>query len=149
MVYKVGDVNLVDEKDLKILEILLKNSRTPYTDIAKEVGISDVAVIKRVKKLEHLGIIRGYTTIIDYDKLNYSFSLTGIDVDPAHLYDVIDVLKSKDCVKYLFLTTGDHSLIALIVAKSNAEMSEIHRELANIVGIKRVCPSIITELIKC
>lgn len=139
---------MVDDRDLRILEILLRNSRTPYTDIAREVGISDVAVIKRVKKLENLGIIRRYTVIVDYNRLSRLASLTGIDVDPGYLYSVIDILKGKEYVRALFLTTGDHSLIVLIVARSNAEMLEIHKELMNITGVKRVCPSIITDLIK-
>jgi len=73
---------MIDEKDLKILEILRKNSRTPYSEIAKIVGISDVAVIKRIRKLEQLGLIRKYTIIIDPKKLGYNaVSITGIDVE--------------------------------------------------------------------
>jgi len=139
---------LVDEKDLKILEMLLANARTPFTDIAREVGISDVAVAKRIKRLENLGIIKKYTILLNYSRLNYVASLTGIDVEPEHLYTITDELKKKGYIKYLALTTGDHSLIAFITARNSAEMSEIHKELLATRGIKRVCPAIIIDMIK-
>ncbi|MEM1601438.1 MAG: Lrp/AsnC family transcriptional regulator [Sulfolobales archaeon] len=140
---------LLDEKDLKILSILINNSRTSYVDIAREVGISDVAVIKRIKKLESLGVIKKYTTIVDPRKLEYkSVSFTGVDVDPQYLYDVLTELKAKDYVKYLSLTSGDHSIIMVIWARDSDEMAKIHREISNLPGVKRVCPSIVLDVIK-
>jgi len=41
----------IDQNDLKILEILKKNARTPYTTIAKELKVSEAAVRKRIEKL--------------------------------------------------------------------------------------------------
>jgi Lrp/AsnC family transcriptional regulator for asnA, asnC and gidA len=140
---------LLDEKDLKIIEILVKNARTPYVDIAKEVGISDVAIIKRVKRLESLGVIKKYTVVLDPKKLNYNaVSIIGIDVEPQYLYDVINELRNKDYVKYLSLTSGDHSIIAVIWARDNDEMARINKEIASITGVKKVCPSLILEVIK-
>ncbi len=140
---------MLDEKDLKILSILIANSRTSYVDIAKEVGISDVAIIKRIKKLESLGVIRRYTVIVDPKKLGFgSISFTGIDIDPQYLYDVISELKGREYVKYLFLTSGDHALITVIWAKDSDEMAKIHKEISSLSGVKRVCPSILLDIIK-
>ena len=143
-----GNVTL-DEKDLKILEILSKNARATYTEIAKEIGLSDVAVLKRVKNLEQKGIIKRYTIKIDNKKLGYNaVSLTGLDVEPEKLFDVINYLKEKKYVKYLALTSGDHTVMTVIWAKDSEELSEIHRTLSTLEGVKRVCPAIVLELFK-
>lgn len=134
---------------MKIISILTNNARTSYVEIAKEVGISDVAVIKRIKRLENLGVIKKYTAVLDPRKLEYkSVSITGIDVDPQFLYDVLTSLKTRDYVKYLSLTSGDHPIIATIWAKDSDNMAKIHKEISNMPGVKKVCPSIILDVIK-
>lgn len=138
----------IDEKDIKILEKLAENARITYTDLAKIVELSDVAVIKRVKKLEEK-IIKRYTIIIDPRELGYKVvSFTGIDVDPEKIFEVLETLKNKEYLKGLWLTTGDHQLLTLILAKNEEEAAKIHKEIAEINGVKRVCPAIILKTIK-
>ena len=57
---KLGDV------DRRIIEILRRNARTPFTNIGRELGISDAMVHVRVKRMVDEGIIKGYT--IDVNK---------------------------------------------------------------------------------
>lgn len=141
--------NTVDEKDLKIIEILKKNARTPYTEIARKLGISDVAILKRVKKLEQQGVIKKYTILLDPKKLGYNvISITGLDVEPEHLFKVLEYLKTKSYVRYLAITSGDHSIIAVIWARNSAEMAEIHDSLMKFPGVKRICPAIVLDIIK-
>ncbi len=139
----------LDEKDLKILKILSKNARAPFSEIAREVELSDVAVMKRVRKLEQLGVIKRYTIVVDPRKLGYrSVSITGIDVEPEYLFSVVDKLKTMPNVKFLAITSGDHSIMTIIWAKDSEEISKIHEELSKIRGVKRVCPAIVLDVIK-
>ncbi len=140
---------MIDEKDLKIIKLLQENSRIPYTELAKRVGISDVAIIKRIKKLEKQGVIKKYTIVIDPKKLGYnSVSIVGINVEPEYLFPVISYLKEKEYVKYLALTSGDHTLMAIIWAKNGSELAKIHNEISKLPGVTKVCPSIILDVIK-
>ena len=50
----------MDDTNKDILRILKDNGRMSFTEIGKKLGISRVAVQKRVKKMEDEGIIRGY-----------------------------------------------------------------------------------------
>ena len=142
-------MEVLDSKDLKIIEILREDGRATYTRIARELGISDVAALKRIKRLERLGVIRKYTVVLDPKKLGYNaVSITGLDVEPEHLFSVIATLKEKDYVRYLALTTGDHAVIAMIWARNNEELSRIHDELSKMPGVKRVCPAVLLEVVK-
>lgn len=138
----------LDEKDLKLIEIFASNARETYTDMAKTLGISDVAVLKRVKKLESK-VIKKYTIVVDPRRVGYkTISLTGIDVEPEKLFDVIVKLKDHPNVKGLYLATGDHPVMAVIWARDEDELAKIHKEVSEVNGVKRVCPSIILRTLK-
>jgi len=140
---------VVDERDVEILRFLMENSRTPLTEIAKRLGISDVAVKKRLRKLEEEGVIRRYTVIIDPSKLGFrNVSITGIDVEPDKIFEVAEELSSRDYVKYVAITTGDHTIMAEIWAKDHSELTKILNEIEKLPGVKRICPSIIVETLK-
>ena len=59
----------LDEVDHQILDMLIDNTRVPFTDIAKKLLISAGTVHVRVKKMEDAGIIMGSSLVLDYDKL--------------------------------------------------------------------------------
>ena len=63
----------LDDTDHQILDMLIENTRTPFTDIAKKLQISAGTVHVRVKKMEEAGIITGSSLRLDYQKLGYSF----------------------------------------------------------------------------
>ena len=63
----------LDEVDHQILDILIDNTRVPFTDISKRLFISAGTVHVRVKKMEEAGIIKGSSLNLDYVKLGYSF----------------------------------------------------------------------------
>ncbi len=140
---------LVDEVDLKIINELIKNARATYRELSKVVGLTDVAVMKRVRKLERAGVIKRYTAIVDPHSLGYSkVSFTGLNVSPEKLFDVAKVLKEKEYVKYLALTSGDHDLLAVVWARSDEELEAIHDEIKRIDGVKNVYPLILAGKVK-
>ena len=63
----------LDEIDHQILDMLIDNTRIPYTDIAKKLLISAGTVHVRVKKMEDAELIQGSSLTLDYVKLGYSF----------------------------------------------------------------------------
>ena len=56
----------LDEVDHQILDLMIDNTRTPFTDIAKQLNISAGTVHVRVRKMEEIGIITGSTLTVDY-----------------------------------------------------------------------------------
>lgn len=138
----------MDQKDLHIMNMLRKNARIPKSEIARKLGITEAAVRKRIKKLEERKVILGYRAIVDYRKINMVCSYTGIDVEPEALINTIKELRRIREVASLYLTTGDHDILAEIVCKSINELEEIHNKIASLPGIKRICPAIVTEIIE-
>ena len=64
----------LDELDQKIVQLLIENARSSYSDIGQQIGISRVAVKARIQALENRGIIEEYTTIINPQKISGAVS---------------------------------------------------------------------------
>ena len=139
----------LDDKDRRILEFLMENGRASFREMARALGISDVAVRKRVLRLEREGIIKGYTVLVDPRVLGYDVvSLTGVDVEPGELISTARRLASRPYVRSAWLTTGDHEIMLEIWARDEAEMEDIIREIKGMPGVLRVCPAVIIEKLK-
>ena len=58
-------IQKLDEVDWKIIKALEKDARTPFTEIGREIGVSDATVHVRVKKMWETGIMKRYTLVVD------------------------------------------------------------------------------------
>ena len=73
----------IDATDQKIINLLLDNSKLSFRQIAEKTGLSAATVMKRVHILEKEGAIKKYTTLLDYEKIGYSFDVI-IEVRVSH-----------------------------------------------------------------
>lgn len=65
----------LDEKDVDILRALQQNARLTNKELAAKVHLSTTPTYERVKRLERLGVIKQYATILDAAKLNKGFTV--------------------------------------------------------------------------
>ncbi len=143
-----GTSEVVDEKDISILDSLMENARIQKTKLAEKLGVTEAAIRRRLNKLEQRKIILGYKPVVNYRIAGLSASLTGIDVEPEKLWYVVSELKKIDNVKSMFMTTGDHTIMVEVVAKSVEELSKTHEKMERIDGVVRVCPSVLLDVLK-
>ena len=55
----------LDDTDRRILALLRRDGRATVSDIARAVGLSAAPVSRRIERMERVGVIRGYTALID------------------------------------------------------------------------------------
>jgi Lrp/AsnC family transcriptional regulator for asnA, asnC and gidA len=137
----------MDEIDHQILQFLIKNCRTPFTEIAKKILVSAGTIHVRVKKMEEMGIIKGSTLIIDYDKMGYSFiAYVGlVTVNSKSVSSIIKEIGKIPEVTVAHLTTGKFSVYCKIRAKSTKHAKNIIFRLSDILGVERTETSISLE----
>jgi Lrp/AsnC family leucine-responsive transcriptional regulator len=107
----------LDETDLEILELLLSDSRRPWSEIAEVVGLSPPAVSDRVKRLQEIGVIQRFTVDVDRTQLHEGVPiLVNFTVRPEKFESVRKALLEAEAVEYVF-TTAEHDLLcyALVV----------------------------------
>ena len=79
----------LDQTDERILKNLMVDARLSARQLGIKLGISTVTILSRIKKLEKEKIIRGYTALIDHEKLGYN--LTAIIEIIAKKNKIIDI----------------------------------------------------------
>ena len=129
----------LDDVDHKILDLLIDNSRIPFTDIAKKLLISAGTVHVRVKKMEEFGIIKGASLSLDYKKLGYTFiAYIGIFLEKTHLTNY--VLEKLDGIPYAtvaHITTGRFNIFCKVRCKDTDHAKEIIFMIDDIEGVSR------------
>ena len=129
----------LDATDQSILDMLIENTRTPFTDIAKKHGISAGTVHVRVKKMEEAGIITGSSLRLDYNKLGYSFiAYVGIYLQKtSQTQFVLERINEIPYVTVAHVTTGKFNIFCKIRAKNTTHAKEIIYKLDDIEGVTR------------
>ncbi len=140
----------MDEKDRTILEMLLKDGRISYSQIAKKLGISDTAVRKRIKNLEKGGTIKGYTIQVDPHEIGYKcVAIIGIDTESEKFHDVAMQLVNMDEVKCLDITSGENMVVVEVWARDGESLAKIMSEkIGKIPGVKRLHSSVVLQKLK-
>ncbi len=130
----------LDELDLQILDILIKDCRTPYLEIARICHVSGGTIHVRMKKMEDLGIIKGTRILLNLPKLGYDVCcFVGIYIDKTSSYTSVfdEISKIKEVVE-LHLITGDYSIFAKVICKSISDLQDLlMNKINSIQGIQR------------
>lgn len=129
----------LDETDHHILDMLIENTRTPFTDIAKRLQISAGTVHVRVKKMEEAGIIIGSSLTLDYKKLGYSFiAYVGIFLQKtSQTQFVLERINEIPFVTVAHVTTGKFNIFCKIRARDTSHAKEIIYQVDDIDGVTR------------
>jgi Lrp/AsnC family leucine-responsive transcriptional regulator len=130
----------IDEKDRQILNLLMENARISYADIAKAVGMKSPSVIDRIKRLEQIGIIKGYSADIDYKKLGDDINaFIGVSIDNAkHIEEFEQQLKDIDPdVIDCHHVTGDYTFLISVTTRNTQSLSNIIKKIRNVSGVDK------------
>ncbi len=129
----------LDDTDHQILDMLIENTRTPFTDIAKKLEISAGTIHVRVKKMEEAGIITGSSLQLDYNKLGYSFiAYVGVFLQKtSQTQFVLERINEIPYVTVAHVTTGKFNIFCKIRAKDTTHAKDIIYRIDDIEGVTR------------
>lgn len=119
--------NTLDDWDLRILDIIIKNARIPFKDVAKEVGISRAAVHQRVNRMVDLEVIVGSGYHINPRKVDFkTCTYIGIFLEKGGLFtEVVKKLEQIPEIVECHYTTGQYAIFIKVYAKDNEHLKSI------------------------
>jgi len=129
----------LDEVDHQILDMLIDNTRIPFTDIAKKLLISAGTVHVRVKKMEEAGIIKGSSLTLDYEKLGYSFiAYVGVYLqNTSQTKFVLQRIREIPYATVAHITTGKFNIFCKVRAMDTKHAKDVIFMLDDIEGVYR------------
>ena len=114
---------MADSLDNRILEILKKDSRCPFVDIAARLGVSEGTIRSRVRKLTEDGTIRGFTIKTSSKNVKALVEIR-IDVN-TDTEEIAKDLAEYSGVSEVYEVTGDQDIIAIVDVESSHQLNEI------------------------
>jgi len=114
---------MIDNLDKRILEILRRDSRKPFVEVANQLGVSEGTVRSRVHRMTEEGIIRGFTIKTSSKNVKALVEIR-IDVN-ADTEAIAKELASYEGVTEVFEVTGDQDIIALVDVESSQRLNDI------------------------
>lgn len=129
----------IDEKDVKILNILIKDVRARLKDIAKECGISSVSALNRIKRLKKLKVITGAMLFPSIGELGSPLVATiGVVLDGNKKDEIIRLISKQTNLVEPSTCIGKYDLCALVFAENISELNKAAQLVKERFGAREV-----------
>ena len=140
---------MLDQTDVKILENLLKDGRLPGRQMARKIGVSVGTVIAKIRRMEQSGLIKGYSAILDHERLGYELTVvTEITVSKGKLLEMEKEIGKNPNVCAVYDVTGSIDAIAVAKFKNRRELSEFTKGLLAMPFIERTDTHVVLTTVK-
>ncbi|MEK6855838.1 MAG: Lrp/AsnC family transcriptional regulator [Nanoarchaeota archaeon] len=127
----------MDKKDQKILAELVLNSRIPFNQLAKKVGVSKEVVAYRIKRLVENKIIDRFNAIVNIEKLGFNRNGCWIQfkgVDSTQERKLFNYLKNHKFITYAGIVVGKWNVALDIISKDKYHLKKIIEEIISEIG---------------
>jgi len=139
----------VDEIDIKILKELVADARVSHNELARRIGVSVGTIVNRIQDLEERGVIKGYSAILDAEKLGYDVAaIIEIIVSKGKLHELEKEVAKKPNVYGLYDVIGGSDIIAVARFKSKEELSEFVKSLLSSEFVNRTLTHVVLQTVK-
>jgi Lrp/AsnC family transcriptional regulator for asnA, asnC and gidA len=141
---------MADDLDIKILKALQKDARTPFRDLAKQFSVSAQTISDRVTKMKENGIIRKFTVDCDIAELGYGLTFfVHVSTEISKLKKVAQKMERYSELHAIYITTGDHDIIGIGVARDTDHLYEIiENKISQIDGAEKTVTYVSLKKIK-
>jgi DNA-binding Lrp family transcriptional regulator len=139
----------LDKTDVKILKTLLSHARLSSRQIAKQCGVSIGTVLSRVKKMEKEGIIKGYSALLDQEKLGYELTIVSeITVSKGRLLEMENEIARLPNVCCVYDVTGLIDAIIVAKFKNREELGKFTKRLLALPYVERTNTHVVLTTIR-
>jgi DNA-binding Lrp family transcriptional regulator len=139
----------LDETDVKVLKVLTEDARLSSRQIAKQCEISIGTVLSRIKRMEEGGIIKGYTVLLDQEKLGYELTVvTEITVSKGRLLEMENEIARIPNVCCVYDLTGLSDAAIIAKFKNREELSRFTKRLLSLPFVERTNTHVVLTTIK-
>jgi Lrp/AsnC family leucine-responsive transcriptional regulator len=148
----------LDKKDLAILRLIQENSKLTARQIAQKIGVPITTVFAKIKRMEELGVIKGYRAILSPEKLDANtaaFVLASVSYrtrsneSPVSQRTVAEEITEFPEVQEVYVITGDWDLLIKLRAESVEAVGKfVVDKLRLVEGLEKTLTCMVFETIK-
>ena len=137
----------LDPVNRRIIEILQREGRCPFTSIARELGVSEAAVRARVQRLTDAGVI-DVVAVTNPLMLGFEvMALVGVQAN-SDLDRVAAAASELGETSYVVITSGSYDLLVEVVCEHNRHLLDVVQRLREIDGVKSTETFMYLDMVK-
>ncbi|MBP1540220.1 MAG: Lrp/AsnC ligand binding domain-containing protein [Prevotella sp.] len=128
----------IDKLDRQILNIISRNARIPFKDVAEVCGVSRAAIHQRVARLIEDGVITGSGFYVNAKSIGYTTcTYVGLNLERGNMYkEVIKELERIPEIVECHYTTGPYTMLAKVYARDNEHLMDLlNNHIQSVKGI--------------
>ena len=139
----------IDDVDLKIIRLLQKDSRKSFNKLSEGLGIAVGTAYNRVKNMEEKGVIKGYSVLLDSDKLGYNLTaLILVEADGQYLSEVEKELAKLDEVISIYDITGEYDIAVISRFKDRTQLNKFIKSTLKMPHVTNTTTNVVLNVVK-
>jgi Lrp/AsnC family transcriptional regulator, leucine-responsive regulatory protein len=141
----------VDCFDLKIIKILMDNSRIKWSDLASQIGLSAPATAERVNRLIEQGVIKGFGAIVDSEKVGCECTaFVAVSLErPEYRTPFLKLINELEEVQECHHIAGEDDYLLKIRCRNTKDLDRvISHEIKSLQGVIRTKTTIVMDTMK-
>lgn len=149
MYFHLKMITGMDKIDEKILINLLVDARSSARQLALKLGMSTVTVLSRIKKLEKQKIIKGYTALLDHERLGYNLTaIIEIIAKKDKIIEVENELSILENVCGVYDVTGSTDTLLIAKFKGREDLSKFIKNLSAMPNVENTITHVVLNTVK-
>ena len=139
----------LDDTDRALLEELLEDARISQRALARKVGIAQGTVQNRLRRLEEMGVIKGYSVMLDPGAVGWSMTImAGLRIMKGRMIDVQTQIAADPRVFAVYDVTGDWDSMVLARVKDRADLDDLTKTVFTLEGVARSYTHVVLNTVK-
>ena len=139
----------LDATDRDLLAALLEDARISQRGLAKRVGVAQGTITNRLRRLEGMGIIKGYTVLLDAESIGWTMTvITGLTIQKGSMIDVQQQIAADPRVFAVYDVTGDYDSMVLARVRGRKDLDDLTKTVFTLQGVQRSFTQVVLNTVK-
>jgi DNA-binding Lrp family transcriptional regulator len=137
----------LDDVDRKILRELQNDGRASFRDVSARISVSTPTVSSRVQAMVDVGLLRGYSTMLDAEMLGQVSVVLLLESKPADLDKVVEKIRDQELVRQIYVLS-DSRVMCILSFYNQIKYQRFLESLASVPEITRMDNSMVMRVPK-
>ena len=139
----------LDATDRALLAALLEDARISQRGLAKRVGVAQGTITNRLRRLEGMGVIKGYTVLLDAESIGWTMTvITGLTIQKGSMIDVQLQIAADPRVFAVYDVTGDYDSMVLARVRGRKDLDDLTKTVFTLQGVQRSFTQVVLNTVK-
>ena len=139
----------LDSTDRALLAALLEDARISQRGLAKRVGVAQGTITNRLRRLEEMGVIKGYTVLLDAESIGWTMTvITGLRIQKGLMIDLQQQIAADPRVFAVYDVTGDYDSMVLARVRGRRDLDDLTKTVFTLNGVQRSFTQVVLNTVK-